>query len=57
MAVRVEARKELVAQALETLQASLKRAKNTSKNPKFTPIIEQDLAEVNNALTSITETK
>jgi len=57
MAVKVEARKELVTQALEQLAASLKRQKNTSKNPLFLPIIEKDLAEVNNAITSIAETK
>lgn len=57
MAVRVEAKKELVTLALNTQLASLKRALNTARNPAFKPILEKDIADLQTAIGSITEVK
>lgn len=57
MAIRVEARKEVVVQALEMALASQKRLRNTTKQPAFIPIIEKDMAELQTAIGSITEVK
>lgn len=57
MAFRVDLDKGLLVQALEAQYASLKRQKNTSKNPAFGPIIDIDMTKVDTAIRTITEVK
>lgn len=57
MATRVELHKDAVKTALEQSLASAKRQLNTAKNPAFRPIIEKDIADLNNAINTLAEIK
>lgn len=48
-----ETTKQFVISALEMKIASIKRAKNTNKSPKFTPVYEAEQAEAEAAMTEI----
>lgn len=57
MAVKVDLNADTMRVALEAYLASMKRAKNTTKQPAFIPIIEKDIAALQAALGSIEEIK
>lgn len=57
MATRIELPKELVRNAFETNIASLKRAINTAKTEMVKEAYRHELAQITNALASITEVK
>lgn len=57
MAVRVELDLARTRQAIEMSIASLKRQRNTAKNPAFFPIIDKDIAEIGKALDTLQEVK
>ena len=41
--------KAIILSALELKEASIKRAQNTNKNPRFTPVYEAELADLHAA--------
>jgi len=57
MAIRVELHKEAVTEALTKSLDSAKRGKNTTKNPKFTILYEQQIHELQTALNTLQEIK
>lgn len=57
MAQRVEIEKSFLIDAIEGKLQSLKRAQNTSKNPKMKLVIDEDIRLYTHALNTITEVK
>lgn len=57
MPVRLELDKDTTRAALEAYLASIKRAMNSAKNPAFKPIYEKDMAALQTAINTITDTK
>jgi len=57
MATRVDLHRDQVRAALEQALQSAKRGLNTSKNPAFKPIYEQDISLLNNAINTLSEVK
>lgn len=57
MALRIELNRAVLEAALEQRIASLKRAKNTNKNPDFQVLYDKDLRELQHATNTITEIK
>jgi len=57
MASRIELPPAVLKEALEFKEASIKRARNTSKNPKFQALYDDDLRALQASMATITEIK
>lgn len=57
MATRVELHKDQVKDALQKALDSAKRAMNNSKLPQFKELYEKQLADLNNAINTLQDTK
>lgn len=57
MAQRVDLPKEITTKALELLLASLRRANNNERNPIIVEARQKEIAALQNAINTITETK
>lgn len=55
--IKMNARKELATTALETYMATLTRKRTKEQNLLIVELLDKDIAEVKNALNSITEVK
>lgn len=57
MAIRVELNKESVQDALQKSIDSAKRLQNSTRNPQFKALADQQLRELTQALNTLTEVK